>query len=147
MHLVSPRLARSSALLLTGLVCIAYLAYRGIFTLNWATPCGAGLSLLLYFAEAAGIATALLFFLQVWDVREPPSEPPLVDRTVDVLVTTYDEELPLLRRTLAACCRLEYPHRTYVLETAVERKSKPWPRNLGSRISAAPTGSMPRPGT
>jgi cellulose synthase/poly-beta-1,6-N-acetylglucosamine synthase-like glycosyltransferase len=131
MHLVSPRLARSVAIVLTGLVCIAYLAYRGVFTLNWATPYGAGVSLLLYFAEAAGIATVLLFFLQVWDPQEPPPEPALADRTVDVLVTTYDEELPLLRRTLVACCRLEYPHRTYVLDDGGRGEVEALAKELG----------------
>jgi GT2 family glycosyltransferase len=127
-------------------VCIAYLVYRGLFTLNWTTPYSAGASLLLYFGEAAGIVTALLFLLQVWNPHEPPPEPALAGRTVDVLVTTYDEEVPLLRRTLTACCRLEYPHRTYVLDDGGRPEVEALAKELGVTYVSRPERLHPKAG-
>ena len=44
-----------------------------------------------------GVVSVLLFFVQVWEVYEPPQQPMLEDRTVDIFVPTYNED-PLLPR-------------------------------------------------
>ena len=58
----------------------------------------------------------LLFFLQVWRVDEPAEEPVLADRSVDVLVATYNEDVGILRTTLLACVQMDYPHTTYLCD-------------------------------
>jgi cellulose synthase/poly-beta-1,6-N-acetylglucosamine synthase-like glycosyltransferase/tetratricopeptide (TPR) repeat protein len=97
-------------------VCVAYLLYRALFTLNLATPYAAFASIFLLLGEAYGVFVLLLFFLQVWDSREPPQQPVLENRTIDVFVPTYNEDPQLLRATLEACNRLDYPHQTYVCD-------------------------------
>jgi cellulose synthase/poly-beta-1,6-N-acetylglucosamine synthase-like glycosyltransferase/tetratricopeptide (TPR) repeat protein len=107
---------RQLVILFAAAVCVSYLAYRVLFTLNLTTPYAVVVSLLLYAGEFYGVLVLGLFFLQVWDSREPPEQPVLEGRTVDVFVPTYNEDPQLLRATLEACNRLDYPHRTYVCD-------------------------------
>ncbi|MDP6954357.1 MAG: glycosyltransferase [Planctomycetota bacterium] len=97
-------------------ICLAYLIYRGGWTLNLTSPYAIFASLLLYLAEIYGSFSLLLFFLQVWDTSEPEELPPLKGRTVDILVPTYNEDVQLLRTTLKACAAMDYDHKTYVLD-------------------------------
>jgi tetratricopeptide (TPR) repeat protein/cellulose synthase/poly-beta-1,6-N-acetylglucosamine synthase-like glycosyltransferase len=108
--------ARKAVILVTALICVVYLLYRGIFTLNLSSPYAIFASLFLYSAEVYGVIVVLLFFLQVWDTTEPPKQPVLEGRTVDVFVPTYNEDPDLLRTTLSACVRMDYPHRTFLCD-------------------------------
>jgi tetratricopeptide (TPR) repeat protein/cellulose synthase/poly-beta-1,6-N-acetylglucosamine synthase-like glycosyltransferase len=107
---------RQLVILLTTAVCLFYLTYRGLYTLNFTTWSATFLSVSLFMAESFGVVSVLLFFVQVWDVYEPPQQPILEGRTVDVFVPTYNEDPLLLRATLEACRRLDYPHRTYLCD-------------------------------
>jgi cellulose synthase/poly-beta-1,6-N-acetylglucosamine synthase-like glycosyltransferase/tetratricopeptide (TPR) repeat protein len=107
---------RQFVILLTYAVCLFYLTYRLLFTLNLTTPFSSFVSVMLYLGEFYGVFVLGLFFLQVWDSREPPQQPVLQARTVDVFVPTYNEDPQLLRATLEACSRLDYPHRTYLCD-------------------------------
>ncbi|HKB37294.1 MAG TPA: hypothetical protein VKD72_12640, partial [Gemmataceae bacterium] len=107
---------RQLVILFSTAVCLFYLTYRGLFTLNLSTPYAVFCSLFLYIGECFGVFSVLLFFLQVWDTREPPPLPVLEGRTVDVFVPTYNEDPGILRATLEACQRMDYPHRTYLCD-------------------------------
>jgi cellulose synthase/poly-beta-1,6-N-acetylglucosamine synthase-like glycosyltransferase len=107
---------RQCVILLTYAVCLFYLTYRLLFTLNLTTPFAVCVSVMLYLGEFYGVFVLGLFFLQVWDSREPPQQPVLNRRTVDVFVPTYNEDPQLLRATLEACSRLDYPHTTYLCD-------------------------------
>jgi hypothetical protein len=105
------------ALLLSAVVtCVVYLTYRAIFTFNLTTPYAIFASTALFVAELYTGILSLLYLLQVWRPSEPPQQPVLPDRTVDVFVPTYNEDVQILRTTLRACVALDYPHRTYVLD-------------------------------
>jgi cellulose synthase/poly-beta-1,6-N-acetylglucosamine synthase-like glycosyltransferase/tetratricopeptide (TPR) repeat protein len=107
---------RKFMIVFASVVCVFYLAYRALYTFNLTTPYGVFASVFLYVGEFFGIMNLLLYFLQVWEVNEPPAQPVLEGRTVDVLVPTYNEDPALLRATLEACIRMDYPHKTYVLD-------------------------------
>src|SRR5512145_3324398 len=64
-------------------------------------------SSLLYAAEVYGFATTLMHLFMTWrlTVREPPA--PEEGVSVDVFVTTYNEPVGLLRKTLLAANRLD----------------------------------------
>jgi tetratricopeptide (TPR) repeat protein/cellulose synthase/poly-beta-1,6-N-acetylglucosamine synthase-like glycosyltransferase len=114
--MIAPHRWRQLIISLAATICLCYLTYRALFTLNLATPYAVFVSVFLLLGEAYGVFVLLLFFLQVWDSREPPQEPVLENRTVDVFVPTYNEDPQLLRATLEACSRLDYPHRTYLCD-------------------------------
>jgi predicted Zn-dependent protease/cellulose synthase/poly-beta-1,6-N-acetylglucosamine synthase-like glycosyltransferase len=107
---------RQFVILTSFAVCVFYLTYRLLFTLNLTTPYAVFASVFLLLGEAYGVFVLALFFLQVWDTRQPPPQPVLPGRTVDVFVPTYNEDPQLLRMTLEACRRLDYPHRTYLCD-------------------------------
>jgi cellulose synthase/poly-beta-1,6-N-acetylglucosamine synthase-like glycosyltransferase/predicted Zn-dependent protease len=97
-------------------ICISYLGYRLLFTLNLTTVYAGFVSVFLLAGEAYGVFVLVLFFLQVWDSREPPQQPVLPGRTVDIFVPTYNEDPQLLRATIEACGRIDYPHKTYLCD-------------------------------
>src|SRR6516165_1153623 len=107
---------RKTVILISSAVAIFYLGYRAVCTLNVTSPYAVFASLFLYVGEFYGVITMLLYFLQVWDTTEPPQQPVLPERTVDVFVPTYNEDPDLLRVTLQACVAMDYPHRTYLCD-------------------------------
>ena len=48
-------------------ISIVYLFYRGMFTLNLASPFAATFSIALYLAEIYGNMLMFLYFMQIWD--------------------------------------------------------------------------------
>ena len=107
--MVPSSFTRKFLILLAFVVCVFYLAFRVIYTFNMSGPYAWTVSIMLYVAECFGIFNLFLFFLQVWEVAEPPAEPVLEGRTVDVFVPTYNEDVSLLRATIEACVRLLVP--------------------------------------
>ena len=100
---------RKFVILFTVVVSLCYLAYRIGFTLNLTTTYATFISIALIAAETFGIASVVLFALQVWDPKEPEQKPVLPGRTVDVFVPTYNEDPAILRATIEAATRLDYP--------------------------------------
>ncbi len=129
--MVPTSFTRKFLIVLASLVCVFYLAYRAWFTFNVSGPYAMTASILLYVAELFGIFNLFLFFLQVWEVSEPPAQPVLEGRSVDVMVPTYNEDVALLRATLEACTRMDYPHKTYVLDDGQRPEVEALARELG----------------
>lgn len=79
-------------------------------------PAAPWFSRLIYAGEVFGFITALLHIHMVWrlTVREAPAAP--AGLVVDVYVTTRDEPVEMLRRTLLAATRMAYPHVTWLLD-------------------------------
>ena len=94
-------------------VYAGYLVYRAAFTLN---PDARVFSLLVFFAEVHGFVSLFLYFHQLWHRRGRRVVPAAPGLKVDVFVTTYNEDVDLLRQTLRAAIGMRYPHRTYVLD-------------------------------
>jgi cellulose synthase/poly-beta-1,6-N-acetylglucosamine synthase-like glycosyltransferase/tetratricopeptide (TPR) repeat protein len=122
---------RKPAMALASIVSLAYLAYRVGFTLNLEGPYAVFASVLLLLGEVYGIASMLLYFLQIWEVSELPQQPVLPGRTVDVFVPTYNEDPQLLRGTLKACLAMDYPHRTFLLDDGKRPEVEALARELG----------------
>ncbi len=122
---------RKFVIILATMVCIFYLFYRLFYTFNLETSYAIFASVFLYVAEVFGIMNLLLFFFQVWEVSEPNPMPVLEGRTVDVFVPTYNEDIQLLRATLEACVRMDYPHRTFVLDDGRRPEVKALADELG----------------
>src|SRR5262245_58278423 len=122
---------RKPLILVASAVSLFYLCSRTFATLNLTTPYATFASVFLLVAEAFGIMVLLLYFLQIWDPREPDPDPPLEGKTVDVFVPTYNEDVGILRATLEACVRMDYPHRTYVLDDGRRPEVEALARELG----------------
>ncbi|WP_162147173.1 glycosyltransferase [Thermosynechococcus sp. NK55a] len=103
-----------------------YLLWRSLATLNLRTPLEAALSLLLLGIEGfmmAGYGLQLYLLLHIKNRRPEADAAALAVKSghyqpwVDIFIPTYNEPLPILRRTIVGCQALEYPHkRIYVLD-------------------------------
>jgi cellulose synthase (UDP-forming) len=108
-----------------------YLAWRWSASLN---PDALLFSVAIVAAETLAFVGAVLFFLSIWRIEDPAPRPPprTVNETrseplrrdrpleVDVLVTTCDEPVELVRLSVRDAKRLAYPHpltvRVHVLD-------------------------------
>jgi cellulose synthase/poly-beta-1,6-N-acetylglucosamine synthase-like glycosyltransferase/thioredoxin-like negative regulator of GroEL len=136
--MVPSAFTRKFLIVLSVIICVLYLIFRVGVTLNTTGPYALTISILLYAAEVWGILNLFLFFVQVWEVREPPAEPVLEGRSVDIFVPTFNEDPTLLRATLEACVRMDYPHKTYVLDDGRRPEVEALARELGIEYISRP---------
>lgn len=116
----------------TLVVVPAYLLWRGAFTLNPDWPVASWLMLI---ADAMFGLSALGFALTRLrgDGDAAPAPPPAPGLSVDVWITTYNEDLALLRRTVQHAVKMDYPHTTYVLDDGAREEVRALCDQLGAR--------------
>jgi cellulose synthase (UDP-forming) len=119
-----------------------YLIWR-LGTFNPAAPI---LSRAIYAAEVFGFLSALLHLFMCWrlSVREAP--PPIVLRSVDVFVPTYNESPALVRKTLLAALAMEQPHQVWLLDDGRRDEMAALARELGVRYLTRPDNSHAKAG-
>jgi cellulose synthase (UDP-forming) len=116
LEFVDPPLRRRArqAVSLAGLLIYAgYLVYRARYTINFDALT---FSLLVYFAELHGFFSLFFYVHGTWALRRRRVVPPPATLTVDIFVTTYNEDVDILRQTLRAAVAVRGPHKTYVLD-------------------------------
>ena len=127
--LISSRAAQFATLAYVVVGCW-YLSWRTLHTLNPAAPY---LSIPFLIADYMGFAFFLLFATSLWRYtrREPSAEIP--DGSVDVFITTYNEDLELLYPTVTAAVMMDHPHTTYVLDDGRRPEVRALCEQLGAR--------------
>lgn len=116
-----PLWMRRSLLMLLGLLSLSYLHWRVTDSLNLSSALAAALSVLLLLAEGWLLLSGLLPLLLAWrrfsdgrpeaDAAQAQWQASSWRPTVDVLIPTCGEPLPVLERCLRACSQLSYPHK------------------------------------
>lgn len=114
------------------LVSLWYLLWRPS-TFN---PQAMVFSWVVYCAEVFGFLMALLHLFMVWRLSVREATPPPNGKTVDVFVTTYNEPAEMVRRTLLAAVRIEYPHVTWLLDDGNRMEMRALAEELGARYLA-----------
>ncbi|MEY3750352.1 MAG: hypothetical protein RLZZ186_771 [Cyanobacteriota bacterium] len=120
---------RRSVLVLLALLCLRYLHWRVTDSLNLSSALATALSLVLLLAEGWLLLSGLLPLLLAWrrfsdgrpeaDAAQAQWQACCWRPTVDVLIPTCGEPLPVLERCLRACSQLHYPHKQlWVLDDA-----------------------------
>lgn len=125
------------------LVYAAYLTYRGLFTLN---PDAIVFSIAVYFAELHGFVSLFLYFHQTWHLRGRRVVEPERGLKVDVFVTTYNEDIELLRQTLRAAVAIRYPHQTFVLDDGRRPAVRALAEEVGCRYITRPDNTHAKAG-
>ncbi len=92
---------------------IRYFYWRVNSTMN---PAAKWFFYLFLVAEMLNFIEAALFYITTWKPTNRSPRPIILNRTVDVFITTYNEPAGLLRETVLCAVSLEYPHNTYVLD-------------------------------
>jgi len=101
------------AVVLAVVFTVRYFYWRIGHTMN---PAAKWFFYLFLAAEGLNFLESALFYFVAWKPTAYASPPPLPGRSVDVLITTYNEPLELLRETLVCAASINYPHRTFVLD-------------------------------
>lgn len=90
----------------------------------------------VFAAELFGIGTMLLLLHMCWRLPKRKAPPPPQGLTVDVFVTTYNEPVDVVRRTLVAAVRMGYPHMTWLLDDGNRAEMRDLAERLGCRYLA-----------
>ena len=98
---------------LSVLLGVNYVAWRWIVSVNWSAW---WIAVPLVIAETYSLFDTFLFALTMWRARERPEPQSPPTGTVDVLITTYNEPLPMVMATARAAKEIAYPHRTWILD-------------------------------
>ncbi len=94
-------------------VYLYYLVYRFRYTIN---PDALILSLSFFYADVHGFLSMSLFSFQLWNPLERKAPPPIPGLPVDIYIPTYNEDIPIIRKTVLGCTNIKYPHKTYILD-------------------------------
>ncbi|MDQ0730632.1 glycosyltransferase family 2 protein [Arthrobacter sp. B1I2] len=107
---------------LTVLTGLNYIAWRWMASLNWDAW---WIALPLVVAETYSFIDVMLFGMTVWKlkIRKPAPAPPH-DATVDVFITTYNEDLDMVVTTALAAQKIRHPHSTWILDDGARPELK-----------------------
>jgi len=108
------RLFRLAFLVTAIALCLRYLTWRFLYTLNFIEPAGPFISVSLWLTECYCFATVLLVFVQVGLGRKEKRVAPRPTNffpSVDILIPIYSEPLEILEKTLIAASAIVYPHK------------------------------------
>jgi len=99
---------------LTVVLGLNYVAWRWAASLNWEAW---WIAVPLVVAETYSLIDVMLFGMTVWNlkIRKGAPEPPH-DATVDVFITTYNEDLDMVMTTALAAQKIRHPHSTWILD-------------------------------
>lgn len=109
---------------------IVYLAWRWTETLN---PDALWFSIPLVVAETWSLVMFCGLVFTAWSLRRRRRVEPPEGMSVAVFITTYDEPVPVLRKTVVAAREIRYPHETYVLDDGCREEVRLLAERLGVR--------------
>lgn len=111
----------------------AYLTWRGLFSINEASPIYAWAFFTL---EVYASLCSMAFYATILHRKVRTAPPPTPGRDVDVFICTYNESLPLLRQTIRRALALDYPHRTWLLDDGNRPEARALAKELGCEYLA-----------
>ena len=131
------RIRSKITLVLSCFFTLIYLAWRIRFSVpTEAGPLSVAANLILLAVELLGFAESLILFRSLIDQRAYPLPEIPEDAWpgVDVFVSTYNEPVELLRRTINGCTHLRYPDRDKVHIWICDDNRRPEMRKLAEEM-------------
>lgn len=108
------RLCTRLVVVLTVVLGLNYVAWRWAASLNWEAW---WIAVPLVVAETYSLIDVMLFGMTVWNLKIRKGAPvPPHDATVDVFITTYNEDLDMVMTTALAAQKIRHPHSTWILD-------------------------------
>lgn len=145
-----PRL-KIPVLILSEIISIRYILWRGIYTLNTQDRIGLSISLAVFLAELYGFIQYILFHYQ--SLRPTNPVPPAIDESsvpsVGILITIFNEPKDILWRTLIGCLSQDYPSgrcKVCVLDDGRREEIKELAERLGCNYITRPTNENVKAG-
>lgn len=124
------RRMRQAVSVLAVVAFAAYLVYRALYTLNPKAPV---FTTVVFLAEIHGFISLVLYYHQVWALRRRVAPAPPRNLKVDIFITTYNEDVDILRQTVRAAIAMRYPHQTCVLDDGRREAVRDLCDELGAR--------------
>ena len=125
------------------ILSLAYLVWRGLFTLPWDEPAFAlTYGIVLWLCEVVSYLTAFILIGN-------RGQPNVIERPeialheypdVDVLIATHNEEVPLLLKTVNAAVNMDYPDKKKVHIFISDDKNRPVVRALAVKFNVGYIG-------
>lgn len=107
---------------LTVVLGLNYVCWRWAASLNWDTW---WIAVPLVVAETYSLIDVMLFGMTVWHLKIRKGAPaPPHDATVDVFITTYNEDLDMVMTTALAAQKIRHPHSTWILDDGARPELK-----------------------
>ncbi|MEZ4292960.1 MAG: glycosyl hydrolase family 8 [Myxococcota bacterium] len=123
-------------------ICLHYLVWRGVHSLNFVEPLGPVISLALWGAELYCFVSVVFLVVQVGTRAPRPRQRPAVDGfapSVDVMIPIFREPLDILERTLLAARSMDYPDfEVHVLDDGHREEVRALAERLGARYIEGP---------
>lgn len=107
-----------------------YLVWLATYFVSWDHPITA---LAFVISEFFIVSVFLLLTYICWRPTRRIVTPPLPDKTVDVFITTLNEDLEGLRQSIRHCIEMDYPHTTWVLDDGCRPEVQRLAEGLGAR--------------
>jgi len=92
---------------------LRYFYWRVLHTMN---PAARVFFYVFLIVETLSFMESAFFYFITWNPTHYDRPAPLLGRTVDVFIPTYNEPVALLRETLVCAINMRYPHKTYILD-------------------------------
>ena len=125
------------------LLGLNYLAWRWLVSLNFDAW---WIAIPLVLAETYSLIDVALFGLTMWRAKSRPAPPaPSPGATVDVFITTYDEDAELVAATAAAARDIRFPHTTWILDDGARPQLEAVANRLGVGYITRDAGWKDRP--
>ncbi len=145
-----PRL-KMAVLILSGIISIRYILWRGIYTLNIQDRISLSISMIVFLAELYGFVQYILFHYQ--SLRPTNPVPPEINYSrapaVDILITIFSEPKDILCRTIIGCLSQDYPSgkcNVYVLDDGRREEIKELTERFGCNYITRPTNKNVKAG-
>ncbi len=132
------------------IICLAIYVICAVVYLAWRpaafNPDAPIFSATFYGAEVYGFLMSLLIVLTAWKRKDRRVSTAPGDLRVDVFIPTLNEPMDVVRRTVLAAVRMDYPHKTWVLDDGNRSEVKAMARELGCEYLARTTNEGAKAG-
>jgi cellulose synthase (UDP-forming) len=123
--------ARYALLLLSGVTALFYFQWR----LGVMNPAFLAYAWIVFAAEIVGFVRSLMFLLLAVRVPHHDTPPAPAGLNVDVFITTLNEPVDIVRRTLLAARAIRYPHETWLLDDGERPEMRQLAGDIGCRYA------------
>lgn len=136
------RKVRVACFVIYVICAVVYLAWRPTAF----NPDALAFSAAFYGAEVYGFLISLLIALTAWNRKNRRVSAPPENLRVDVFIPTLNEPMDMVRRTVLAAVRIDYPHKTWVLDDGNRPEIRAMARELGCEYLARTTNTGAKAG-
>lgn len=129
---------------------VRYIVWRMCYTLSMTTFVETTISILLFLAECYSAYTLVAFYFQTLDLDRDANgvkPDPFFTPSVDVLISTLNEPVDIMRRTASGALSIDYPNKkVYILDDGRREEMRQLAKELGCGYFTRPNNKNAKAG-